>query len=394
MPQRFTATNLDLSRFAGFKLVNVDYEQIRAARIAGVKARFEAQGIPYDVDMLETDPAVILEEEDAYRESLDLQAINDAGLGVTLAFAQGTALDLIGTTYFATERLVVAPADPVAGTPAVMEPDDRYRRRIQLAPEAFSGGGTPGGYVYWALTADPRVRDANCYIDAPGTGNVFVSILSTEGDGTVSDELYSAVRATLFRDDVKLATDNLSVIRAKIYPFAVRATLVLPDGISPTVATEAAIARFNTEATARHMLNIPFPREAMASALHVSNVVRVDIQQPVADFDPGNDGATYCTGVTVTTTMLADWPQTPTFMDLSGLTITRKQFLEAVAKVADLAALNAAIPQDVTNPVYIEWFSAETVNTLGPLAQFAKSLFSWDDDHLAAVFTIGKTLAP
>jgi phage-related baseplate assembly protein len=283
---RFVATALDLSRFSGFSLVPVNFEAHRADRLVSLAARFEAQGIPYDVAMLESDPGVILQEEDAYREALDRQAINDVGRGLTLAFARGTALDLIGETYFATARLDG-------------ETDARFRRRIQLAPEAFGGAGTPGGYVYHALTADIRVKDANVWTGPLGSGRVYLGFMSTEGDGTVSEELLLAVTRYMNRDDIKLATDWLTVRRATIRRVAVKATLIVNPGPDPAAVLADARARFATEQALRHKVNAPFPRSAIMAALHAGDVVRVDVELPSVDVDPGVGGAVYVESLTL-----------------------------------------------------------------------------------------------
>lgn len=298
MASRFVATELDLSRFTGFSLVDVFYETIRDERLTSLVQRFVAAGIPFDVDMLATDPSVILQEEDAYREMLDLAAINDAARSLTLAFASGDALDQIGNTYFATARLVIDASDPEN---IVLESDARYRRRIQLAPEAFSGGGTPGGYLYHALTSDPRVKDANVFVEEQGTGQVFVAIMSSAGDGTVTGDLLEVATKHLMRDDVKLATDWLTVEAADVTTFAVNATLIIPPGVQPSIAVTEATQRLNSEAAFRHRVNMQFPRSAIMAALHAGNVIRVDLAEPAMDIDPGVRGVAFLTGATIGT---------------------------------------------------------------------------------------------
>lgn len=299
---QFIATTLDLSRFTGFALVDVNFETILAERLTSLKERFDARGIPYDVETLETDPAAILQQEDAYRETLDLAAINDAARALTLAFAKGDALDQIGTTYFATSRATVDDSDP---DNIVYESDDAYRRRIQLAPEAFSGGGTAGGYLYHALTASPSVKDAGVYVPETGTGHVFVAIMSTTGDGTVSDELLETVNTYMQGDAIKLATDWLTVEKATINSFDVVANLIVRSGVEPSVVIAEARARLEAEAALRHRVNMPFPRSAIMAALHAGDVIRVDVTSPAQDIDPGVSGVAYLNSITLTTTVFS-----------------------------------------------------------------------------------------
>ena len=76
---RFSATALDLSRVNKADLWPAhSFEAIRAARIADLKARLDAAGVPYDVDTLETDPGVVIQETGGFRELLTKQAIDDA----------------------------------------------------------------------------------------------------------------------------------------------------------------------------------------------------------------------------------------------------------------------------------------------------------------------------
>ena len=97
-----------------------------------------------------------MQETGAYRELLTSQTIRDAQLSTLLAFAQGPFLDQFGIgqqTLRATVTPAVLDANGNIVTPAVMESDARYRARIQLAPEAYSATGTPGGYIYYAMGA-------------------------------------------------------------------------------------------------------------------------------------------------------------------------------------------------------------------------------------------------
>jgi phage baseplate assembly protein W len=158
MTLRFASTNLDLSRLPSPEVIkSVDYEQILAQRLADLVARFKAIGIDLDTTSLESEPAVILEQADAYREALALAAINDAARSVMLAFATGGDLEHLGA-FFGVQRLTVTPATNDA--PAIMEDDASLRARIQLAPEALPYAGmTGGGYRSLALKTAPSLKD-------------------------------------------------------------------------------------------------------------------------------------------------------------------------------------------------------------------------------------------
>ncbi len=109
---------------------------------------------------LESEPLVKLLEENAYRELIWRQRVNEAARAVMLACAAGNDLDVIGANYNTT-RLIITPADDstIPPTPAVMESDTDYRLRIQQAFEGLSVAGSAGAYQYHGRSADGRVAD-------------------------------------------------------------------------------------------------------------------------------------------------------------------------------------------------------------------------------------------
>lgn len=147
-------------------------EGIISARMLKFVERWKANDPPsaaqYDVSALEFDPIKINQEVGAYHELLLRDRVNQAARAVTLAFSTGTDLDAIATRY-------------PGGVPRLSgESDDRYRRRIWLSPNLLSPHGTFEAYVFWALTADPLLRDASADT-IQGTGKVIVTVMA-EGD--------------------------------------------------------------------------------------------------------------------------------------------------------------------------------------------------------------------
>jgi phage-related baseplate assembly protein len=181
MVARFLAP--DLTQLSPAALIEeIDAEVILAAQKAFVLARWEEvrqtrPDLPaLDTLGLETEPMTMLLETFAYRETLLRALVNDKARAVLLAYATGTDLDHLGA-LFATYRMVMVPASD--GVEAVMETDDRFRRRIQLAPEAFSCAGPRGAYVYFALTLDPSIVDAHAF--CPSDGRVDVMVAAADG---------------------------------------------------------------------------------------------------------------------------------------------------------------------------------------------------------------------
>lgn len=303
-----TAEQLDLSRLPPFRLVDVDYEAILASRLASLQARFAAAGIDYDVGMLETDPSVILQQEDAFRQTLDLQALNDAGKRLTAAYGYGAALDHIAATYFAdigVRRMpLAADPKPFATNPEDWEDDDRFRRRIQLAPEARSPF-TPGAYVYAALTSSIAIADAVAlnHANAPKgmlrPGEVRVAVLAKSG---LDHAAQAAIAAAFIRARPIVAlTDTVSVVGASRIGAEVRAVLRVRRGPDPAIVRTEAVRRLALYQADRYRLAAPLTVSGLLAALTVGAVEDVTLLSPAATIDPGPTGVVTVDKVDVTT---------------------------------------------------------------------------------------------
>lgn len=298
---RFSAVTLDLSRFpAPLAIRGVSYETVLAERKALLGPRMIAAGIDFDVAMLETDPAVILEETDAYREMLTLSAINDGVRACMIAFATGSDLDHMAAFYGLTRR-IIAPA--TGSTPAVMESDAEFRRRALLAPEAFATAGTHGGYVFHALASDTRVLNADVW--SPEPGQVIVAVQSREGDGTAPTDLVASVRDHLLRPDIKPLTDMVTVRSVVNVPYSIAAEVFVLPGPDPVMVKTDAVASIEAMAASRRTPARDVPRSAVYAAASVGPVDKVIIAAPAADIarDYGEVGV--CTGIDVTVTTYA-----------------------------------------------------------------------------------------
>src|SRR5690606_23166308 len=137
--------------------------------------------------------------------------INEAGVSNMLAHARGADLDGLGANYGVTRE--------------DEESDERLRRRIHLAVEAFATAGTAGGYVFHALTSASSLADATAVNTAPG--EVVVTVMGSEDDPSPSEDEVEAARARLFRDDIKPLTDILTVQPAEVIETSIEAEIVL-----------------------------------------------------------------------------------------------------------------------------------------------------------------------
>lgn len=286
---------IDLSRLPPPDAVQaLDYE----TALAQMKARL----IDLDPTLepalsLESTPESLILQVCAYFRILDRNETNQAVRAVMPALARGADLDQLGV-LMGLGRLVITPANPETGAPAVMESDEAFRRRFVLAPEGFSVAGPAGAYEFHALSASGDVLDASAVSPAPG--EVLVTVLSRLGDGTASPELLAAVEAKVSADDIRPLTDLVTVQSAEILDFTVEATIRTFSGPDPSVVVEAAEASLEAYLASARRLSRDVPRSAVIAALHVPGVQRVDLVEPAADLVVTPTQAANCTGVVLT----------------------------------------------------------------------------------------------
>ena len=271
-----TSTAVDLSRLPPPDVVEaLDFETILAARRADFLARYPAFSA-----FVESDPAIKLLQVIAYQELVLRQRINDAARRVLLAYAAGADLDQLAA-LFGVARREITPADPQAGTPAVMEDDIAFRRRIVLAPDSYSVAGPTSAYVFHALSADGDVLDASATSPAPG--EVVVAVLSRIGDGTAAPELVDAVEAVVNGDSVRPLTDQVTVQSAAIVPFDIDAQLTLYPGPDAQLVLDTANAALDAVLADNRRIGRDITRSAVIAALHVAGVQKVELVEPAAD---------------------------------------------------------------------------------------------------------------
>ena len=274
-----TSAAIDLSRLPEPDiLARPDFE----ARLAAKLARFLAL-TPQFTALIESDPAMKLLEADAYDELLLAQAMNDAARGMLLAFARGVQLDHLAA-LFGVSRIELAPANPASGAPAQMESDAELRQRVQLAPHAFSVAGPELAYVFHARSAHPEVLDASAVSPAPG--EVVVTILARSDNLVPGPAVLATVEARL-GDQVRPLTDHVTVRAAEPVEFAIAADLFVLAGPDTALIRAAAEASLASYLASVRRLGRNVTRSALLAALHVANVVRVELTAPVEDLEIG-----------------------------------------------------------------------------------------------------------
>ena len=114
-----------------------DFETLlaeRKAEFVALHPKDEQEAVMRTLE-LESEPVTKLLQENAYRELLLRQRINEAAQAVMVAYAMGGDLDQLAANYNV-KRLTVTPADDDAVPPvaAVMESDEALRLRVCLQP--------------------------------------------------------------------------------------------------------------------------------------------------------------------------------------------------------------------------------------------------------------------
>ncbi|MDO7898898.1 baseplate J/gp47 family protein [Pseudomonas citrulli] len=223
------------------------------------------------------------------------------------------------------ERQLLDPGDPAAfpPVPAVYESDDDARLRYYLAPHApaagsrmqyrreiFTLGERPavkvqsamGGEVTVTYTFDPdgmaaQVKDGNARRTAPG--QVTVTVLSREGDGTPSAALLEGVRQHFARPDVRPETDQVIVQAAQIKNYKIRVVAKINAGPDSGLTQVAAEQQLRAYAEARHRLEGRVDPSWIDYTLHSAGAVQLEILEPLAPIVTTAFQAPYCTGVEV-----------------------------------------------------------------------------------------------
>ncbi|EMP4585810.1 baseplate assembly protein [Enterobacter hormaechei] len=288
---------IDLSQLPAPDVVEtLDYESILAERKATLISLYpeDQQDAIARTLALESDPLVKYLEENAYREVIWRQRVNEAALAVTLAYSENSDLDVMAANTN-TARLIITPADEttIPPTPAVMESDTDFRLRAQQAFEGLSVAGPVGAYEFHGRSADGRVADIS--VISPEPACVTISVLSREANGTASDELLAVVRNALNDENVRPVADRVTVLSAAIVEYTIDATLFIYPGPESEPIRTAAEAKLQAYISAQHRLGRDIRQSAIYAALHVEGVQRVELAAPVADIVLDKTQASFCT---------------------------------------------------------------------------------------------------
>ena len=278
----------------------LDFETILAERKAYFVSLYPAdQQAAIDATLaLESEPITKLLQENAYRELILRQRINDAAVANMLAWAKGSDLDNLVANW-KVQRLIIQPGDDTATPPVpeIKEDDEALILRALMAWDGLSVAGPTGAYEYFALSADGKVADAKG--SSPAPAEALVTILSTEGDGTADATLLASVTQALSHEDKRPVADRLTVQSAGIIHYTIAAKLHIDSqGAEVDVILQAARDQLAAFINPRRRIGVEVPRSAIDAALHVQGVRKVELTGWV-DIIPSSTQAAYCTGFTV-----------------------------------------------------------------------------------------------
>lgn len=274
---------VDLSRLPAPQVVEtLSYDTIKADMLALFQQFMADAGLAFDA-LVESDPVMKLIEAWAYREMLVRQNFNERAVSMLIAKATGADLENLGAFYGVTR---------LDG-----ENDERLRRRILLAPDAFTVAGPEAAYVFHALSADVTIADA--VATSPVPGEVLVSLLSERGDGTATPAQIAAVTAAL-GNDVRPLTDHVTVASANRVDFQIAAELTIASGPDPAIVLQAASADLAIYKEQRRRIGRMVSRAGLIGALQVEGVENTVLASPAADVDPGRTGFAHVTATAVT----------------------------------------------------------------------------------------------
>ncbi|WP_300481519.1 baseplate J/gp47 family protein [Shewanella sp.] len=253
---------------------------------------------------LESDPITKLLQVFAYREMHLVAQINDATRGNILASSTGNNLIGLGSRYDLAPLVIQAgDATAVPPIPEIIEDEQSFKRRVQMAFDGLNTAGSIDGYVFFALGADGRVADANAV--SPEPCDMVVTVLSIEGDGVASADLLTKVRARfgLSTDGlsqshtpskVRPQGDRVTIQSAEIIRYNVEAQLQIlpgPDAQVVLAAANQALAIYQKE---QRRLGAAHTRSGIYRALHQPGVSNVKLISPLEDIVVLTHQAAFC----------------------------------------------------------------------------------------------------
>jgi phage-related baseplate assembly protein len=180
----------------------------------------------------------------------------------------------------------------------------QYRREVFTLGERPTVKVEPAeaGVVKVTYTFDPdglaaQVKDGNGRRTAPG--EVQVTVLAREGDGTPSPTLLDGVRRHFSRPDVCPETDKVTVKGAEIQRYKISVEAKINSGPDSGLTKVAAQQHLQAYADSCHRLEGRVDPSWIDYTLHSAGAVQLQILEPLTPIVCTAFQAPYCTSVEV-----------------------------------------------------------------------------------------------
>ena len=243
------------------------------------EARAKDLSLPdYDVQMLETDPAIIVAQAWSYLRLLDRQRVNDTVKALLAPLSSGSNLDNLVARQNV-QRLVVRPA--TADAPALMETDAALLRRYLLSFDK-AAAGSRDGYLYDAWTAWPLAGDirVNGYAVHGRRGDIDIVVSGPDGRLPTDAEL-TAVRVAVTQPHRQPEAVKVTVMKAKRVEYAANLVVEVTPGPDSEILRGEAIKRVREAGDVRMLIGGEVPDGYLESAGYGPNVIKVRDLSPV-----------------------------------------------------------------------------------------------------------------
>jgi phage-related baseplate assembly protein len=209
----------------------VAFEDAFQRRIGEYVDLMHDAGIDYDVEVLETDPAVIAAQAAAYGDIHFAAALNDAARVILLpSFAEGSDLELHSKRTGIGERLEG-------------ETDAALRERMRLGWKGKSAAGPEDYYKSAARNYSALVKDVQVDAETRNFSDrvLILSVLTTDNNGLLSAGLQAELTEVLNNPSFRNRNITVEVSPAVITTRDVSAHIYLypdaPDSVVPQAAS-------------------------------------------------------------------------------------------------------------------------------------------------------------
>lgn len=290
------ALTIDFSRLPAPKVIEeIDYETLVKIYQNQVVERLPSLARAVK---LEQSPTNVVLETEAYGEMLVRARVNSAAKSVMLPFAGGSDIDALAAFYNVSRMPLVAAPRPFLTNPEDWEDDERFRVRVQGAPEAFSMAGTAGSYRFHAMSTVATLRDASA-MAVDDQANIKVTLMGSGDSPDVSDADVAKVRAWLHDKKIKPLTDVVSVASVTRKDTTIVADVWLYPGPEASIVKAEILAALTKLKARISMLGRDLTRSAIIGAIMREGVLDVDLRSPAADILCNEDECAWITKVTI-----------------------------------------------------------------------------------------------